>query len=373
MIICAIAGLPRAPGGQVTEPLGAAADIAPHVVASRWLYPCLLAGLIGGLIFALVVLRPGEDGPPSHLRRTVLTAATGAGVLAALAGLIELVGRSGAAGRAVLLDTSWGRLWLSRELAVIALTVVAGALRDESARWHRARRVGAAIGIAAVVLTAAYGGETLLLEAAYRLALLGWIGGLASLAVVGLATRPAALAAPIRDRAAALGAAGLILVAATGLAAAGREIGPHGWVVLVKAVVLLAVAGLGMAWAGRPRLLGARLAAGVVPLLMAGLLAGTPPHRPAPAAATRGGGPLGHGRGPAGRTDRHDRRRGDRARREQPPPAASTGRRGHPRPRQWCGAVARVPGRPLCRRHPPATARRNGPGGRHRAARGAAA
>src|SRR5262249_15329895 len=127
MITWMVAGYPRTPGGQDTEPLGTGVGLAPHDAASRWPTLCLLAGLVGGLIFPLVVRRPGESR--RALRRAVLTVATGAGVLATLAGLVQLAGPAGAAGRAVLLDTSGGRLWLARELAVIVLTVLCGVLR----------------------------------------------------------------------------------------------------------------------------------------------------------------------------------------------------------------------------------------------------
>ena len=65
-----------APGGRAAERLG---DLAPHGVAVNWLYPCLLAGLVGGLLLAFLAL----SGPA---RRLVLTYAAGSGALAAVAG-----------------------------------------------------------------------------------------------------------------------------------------------------------------------------------------------------------------------------------------------------------------------------------------------
>src|SRR4051794_17933585 len=92
-----------APGGRAAERLG---DLAPHGVAVNWLYPCLLAGLVGGMLLAFVAL----SGPA---RRPVLTYAAGSGALATVAG------------------AALGRPWP----VVAGLAVLAGVARDRRWRW----------------------------------------------------------------------------------------------------------------------------------------------------------------------------------------------------------------------------------------------
>jgi hypothetical protein len=154
-----------APGGRAAERLG---DVAPHGVAVNWLYPCLLAGLIGGLLLAFVAL----SGPA---RRLVLTYAAASGALAAVLGAAA------------------GRPWL----VVAALAVLAGVARDQRWRWLPA----AAAGLAAVL--AVVEPATVFVP----------LGGLAAYAMVRHE------GAAVRDHAAPLVAVALILVAAAGFRA----------------------------------------------------------------------------------------------------------------------------------------------------------
>jgi len=155
----------RAPGGRAAERLG---DVAPHAVAVTWLYPCLLAGLVGGLLLAFLAL----SGPA---RRLVLTYAAGSGALAAVAG------------------AALGRPWP----VVAALAVLAGVARDRSWRWLPA---GAAV-LAAVL--AVREPATVFLP----------VGCLVAYALAGHQRMA------VRDNAAPLVAVALILVAAAGFGA----------------------------------------------------------------------------------------------------------------------------------------------------------
>lgn len=171
----------RAPGGRVAiRQLG---DVAPHDAALGWLFPCLLAGLTGGLLLALVVL--SLPGSPVAARRVVLTAATGAGALA------------------TVLAAALGRHWA----VVAALTVLAGVARDRPPpRWMPP----GVVLLGAVLAT---------VEPATALALPGCV---AAYAIARLVTRGPhdVVTSLARDRAAPLVATGLILVAAAGLRAA---------------------------------------------------------------------------------------------------------------------------------------------------------
>ena len=154
-----------APGGRAAERLG---DLAPHGVAVNVLYPCLLAGLVGGLLVAFVAL----SGPA---RRLVLTYAAGSGALAAVAG------------------AALGRPWP----VVAALAVLAGVARDRQWRW---------LPVVAAVLVA-------VLAVVEPATVFAPLGGLAAYAMA----RPERAA--VRDRAAPLVAVALVLVAAAGFRA----------------------------------------------------------------------------------------------------------------------------------------------------------
>jgi copper transport protein len=302
------------------------AATAPDVVR-RWLGLCLLAGLIGGLAFAAVVLRPTGSGiddavraATGHARGQVLALAAVAGGLAGLVGLADLVahgGQAGAAGPSALLaDTRWGQLWAVREWVLIALAVLAARLRSSGGRADRrelAQWTCVGVLVAAVVIVEALGGHAASVGpaavaaiAAHALTAFLWLGGLAALVVVMV--RPAGsrdgregLLVLVRERFTVLAVASVGLVIATGLYSAGREVGSvralvdssYGRILLLKTAVLVAVAGLGLVNAVRlrrtvppRRFLAAEIGAAVLLLLAVGTLVETPPNRE-PATATQ--------------------------------------------------------------------------------------
>src|SRR5690242_6912329 len=151
-----------APGGRAAERLG---EVGPHGLAANWLYPCLLAGLIGGLLLAFVA-------SPGSARRLVLTYAAGSGALAAVLGAAA------------------GRPWP----VVAGLAGLAGVARDRQWRW-----LPAAAAVLAAVLAVR--------EPATVFVPLGVLAAYAIARHEGAA---------VRDHAAPLVAVSLILVAAAG-------------------------------------------------------------------------------------------------------------------------------------------------------------
>ncbi|HEV8568634.1 MAG TPA: copper resistance protein CopC [Actinoplanes sp.] len=326
IVVFTVGGSPRSTAGSALQALDTGSSATAPDVVRRWLGLCLLAGLIGGLAFAAVVLRPAgtrTDEPVrvaiGHARRQVLALAAVAAGLASLVGLADLAvqaGRSGAARPSALLsllaDTRWGQLWVIRESVVIALAVLAAVLRSSSRRADRrdaAQWSYAAVLVAAAVTVEALGGHAASVEAARAAAVAAvaahaltaflWLGGVA--AVVLVMVRPAGsrdgrdgLLRVVRNRFTVLAVASVGLVIATGLYSAGREVGSvralvdssYGRILLLKSGVLLAVAGLGLVNAMRlrgtgpsRRLLAAEVGAAVVLLLAAGALVETPPSR----------------------------------------------------------------------------------------------
>ena len=329
VVVFTVGNTSQAPGGQALQALESGGGMPPLDVARRWLGLCLLAGLIGGLVFAAAVLRPfgaGPDDPVSAAvavaRRRVLSVAAWCGAAAAAVGFADLVaqaGRSGAGGSALatlLLDTRWGALWAMREAVLVAVTALAFTLRSalrapedrDTQRWIVAGLLAATI----VTLDALSGHAAstdstvaVLAVAAHAFTAYVWLGGLAALVVTAAppggpgATRTDLLRA-LRGRFGTLAAGSVVLVVATGLYSAGREVATpgdllhtsYGRVVIAKGVLLLVVGGLGLANAARlhgwpprsprppsRRLLAAEAVAGAVLLLAAGLLVETPPAR----------------------------------------------------------------------------------------------
>jgi copper transport protein len=331
VVVFTVGTAPQSPGGQALQASVAGDGTLPQDVARRWLGLCLLAGLIGGLAFAALVLRPpdaAQDAPVraavDGARRRVLSLAAGAGGLAALAGLADLgfqAARSGATTPAglvgLLADTRWGHLWGTREAVLAVLAGLAFALRTpgrapgrmDSARW------GLAAALVAILSTVeALGGHAasvgparmaaVAAVAAHALAACVWLGGVACLALV--VARPgvgrSAMLRVVGGRFTVLAVAGVGLVVATGIYSAGREVASagalvhtsYGRLLLAKAAVLLVAGALGLAsaarlhgWprrlAGPPRrrLIAAEAAVGVALLLVAAALVETPPPRPA--------------------------------------------------------------------------------------------
>ncbi|WP_433301436.1 hypothetical protein ACQP2F_06080 [Actinoplanes sp. CA-030573] len=141
---------PGTPGGQVAERFG---DIAPHDAAFRWLFACLLAGLVEGLIVALVALP--APGAPAAARRVVLTLAAGTGALA------------------TVLAAVLGRPWP----VIAALALLAGVARDRPSR-----RLLAFVAVVVAVLVA-------VLAALEPAVVFAPVGGIAAYAVAQLTVR----------------------------------------------------------------------------------------------------------------------------------------------------------------------------------------
>jgi copper transport protein len=275
---------------------GGEAVARPADVARRWVGVCLLAGLIGALAVAGLVLgRAGSTHPSEPLavairtaRRRLLTLATCCAGLGAVVGVADAVARAArqapAAGGSpatvaqLLAATRWGHLWLVRELALLVLAVLALRLRSTIAPTHRrdARvlAAGAAALVLAVVSVEAIGSHAAAVDGARAAAVAAdalhiltaclWLGALPAL-VVSLWPQPRGGAGPadllMASRGALTGlAAGSVgLVVVTGLYSAGREVEtvdgllttPYGRVLLVKSTLLLVVGGLGLVNAAR--------------------------------------------------------------------------------------------------------------------------
>ncbi|WP_248958801.1 copper resistance CopC/CopD family protein [Sphaerisporangium perillae] len=269
----------------------------PFDVVLRWVRLCLLAGLVGGLAVAgLVLRRTVPPVPPdwwAAARHRLLTLAAACAALGVAADLAELAGKP--------LATQWGRLWFVRTVALALLAVCALVLR----RSMSVRRVIAPVTVAAVIVAvsaeawgghaAALGGLTIAADAVHILTACLWLGSVAALGVL-LAARAGhglALVRAYRAPFARLALTGAVLVGLTGLFHAASQIGsadalltsPYGRTLLVKGGIVAVVAALGLANAlrSRPsgRLLVAEAGAGAVLLLAAGVLAETSPARPA--------------------------------------------------------------------------------------------
>ncbi|MBB4703332.1 copper transport protein [Sphaerisporangium siamense] len=108
----------------------------PYDVALRWTRLCLLAGLVGGLATAGLVLRRVRP-PISPLRvaaaqHRLATLATACAALAVAVGLAELAGKPPA--------PQWERLWLARTTALAVLAVYAVALRRTASHHAKSLR-----------------------------------------------------------------------------------------------------------------------------------------------------------------------------------------------------------------------------------------
>jgi copper transport protein len=301
----------------------------------RWLGFALLAGLIGGLAVAILVITAAA--PLERARTRALRLAFTCGVLSVPAGLLlalvqaEAVAAaspdgtplSAALGR-LLSTTRWGSLWISRE-ALLAGGIALCALllrRRLPARLVLPSAALLAGALCAVQALASHAGalprETGIAVAADALHVLAasiWVGGLAALAVALLPLtelRGSGQVRAVLQRFGGLAAASVVLVTATGLYSAGREVGSlealgstsYGRLLLGKTGLFLAVGAVGAlnalllrpnlaaplarllrrprGWtpvdAKRlPRLILAEAAAGFLVLLLAGALTSTSP------------------------------------------------------------------------------------------------
>lgn len=321
------------PGASGTIPvLQSSTAAAPLDVALRWLGYCLLAGVVGGLAVAVLVLgrvrvsRLDRDVARAihGARYRVLTmawicAAVGAvtavatpfRVAVGLAGATQ--GGTPAALAQILSATRWGHLWQAREVVILALMVVALVMRSRIGDDTRGRLSIWQIGAGALVLTLA-GIEALVSHAAaldagreaalvadsvHVLAALLWMGALPALILVlwrrgGAHDGRAALIRVVGRPFTRLAVVSVGLIVLTGLYSAGREVETvrdlfattYGRMLLVKTALFLVIGGLGLLNSlrlrgGRAsrRLIVVELSVGTLLLVAAGVLTSNPPPR----------------------------------------------------------------------------------------------
>jgi copper transport protein len=281
-------------GGPVSQAIadGAGEAVArPADVVRRWVGMCLLAGLVGALAVAGFVLGRAASSHPAEplattiraVRRRLLTLAAACAALAAVVGVGDLVAEAarqapGAGGSRVtavqlLAATRWGRQWLVREAALVALALLARSLRSTAGapnrRGGRLLAAGSTGLVLAVVAVKAMSSHAAALDAARPAAVAAdalhlltaclWLGALPALALMlwprrqGGAVRGDLLTAtrgPLTRLAAT--SAGLVVV--TGLYSAGREVEKvdalwttaYGRTLLMKSVLLLVLAAFGL-------------------------------------------------------------------------------------------------------------------------------
>lgn len=342
-LVFSVRGTSRAATAAAADATGT----APLDAARRWLWLCLLAGLIGGLAVAGAVLRraipaDGTDPLAQTVRRAdrrVLAVAAICGGLAVVVGAADLAIRSAAGPGPALLLTRWGRFSLLGEGLLCALTAVtftlvgtAGEPRRRKTRtlWTAAGALAAAaVSVEALRGHAAgldsYRGLAAVAAAAHILTACVWLGAIAALAAMrwrsGDRTERAALFRACRPPFTRMVLLSAGLIAATGLYHAGQQVASagdlvstgYGRVLLAKAVLVTAALVLGLCSSARwrrsaaghrgapsassrlgpGRLLVAEVAVGLLVLLGAAVLGQTAPGRvpeAVPAAPTTGTG-----------------------------------------------------------------------------------
>jgi copper transport protein len=264
-------------------------------VARRWIGICLLAGLVGALAVAGLVLRRRPQTDPDEFvaaaipaaRRRLLTFAAYCAALGVVVGGWDGVAEArrvtgaggffGAAGD--LLSTRWGHLWLARQILLLALIPVIAALRGTDAAARVRTQVLAALAgslLLVRVWVEAVGSHAASVETGRRLAVATdaihilaacvWLGALPALALLlgpralGGAPRGAVVRA-VRGRFTVLVSASVATVLASGLYSAGREVRSvgdltttsYGRALIVKSVLFLVVCGVGVVNAARLR------------------------------------------------------------------------------------------------------------------------
>ena len=272
---------------------GAGTAATPLGVLLRWLGLCTLAGLVGCLAVAGLVLgRARVSAAPDTVaagvrlaQRRLLAVAAGCAAAAAAVGVPTLADegqRAAAAGgdrtlgqamSDLLTGTRWGHLWLAREAALIALAVVILSIRsrldEPPTRRSTARPASAAALVLAVAWIEGLGSHSAALEsaraaavAAYSLHVLTallWLGALPALVLVlfprvaGLPPREVVRAC--RGPFSALIVISVTVLVVTGLYGAGRQVPEpgqllttsYGRTLLLKIALLAAVGGLGLA------------------------------------------------------------------------------------------------------------------------------
>jgi copper transport protein len=278
------AGMAPAPSGTREE-----SPLTTLDVALRWTNLALLAALVGALGVAGLVLgrlegrerdRELADAAGRARRRVLgwaiwcagLSLVVGVGLLAFQAAALarDLPGDGGFAeiGGQLLTDSRWGRLWLERELILLALLGVLLLNRRGLVAGKRGSALPAATLAVALVVVHALGGHAaaapdpalMVLVATLHLLAAGlWVGGLLALLVglwpqLGLHTsQSVALARASLRPFGSLAALSVGLLVATGLFYAGRQVASldalvttlYGQALMAKTALILGVGAVG--------------------------------------------------------------------------------------------------------------------------------
>ena len=273
-----------AAGGPLTVAASGGTATTPLDVAGRWIGLSLLAGLIGGLAVAGLVLTKIDRGGTSQVestirlaRRRILNVAASCAALGAVVGVFDAVAEARqlstpakpwtSAVDDLIVSTRWGHLWLAREAALILLAPIVLTIRARGARHARARVLACIAAALVVVLASAEAldshattvnsarGAAVFSDAVHILAACVWLGALPALALIlwsrdGNKGLVRACAGPFTG----LVATSVALVLATGLYNAGREVGSvgdlittsYGRTLLVKSGLLIVMVGIGL-------------------------------------------------------------------------------------------------------------------------------
>jgi copper transport protein len=323
--------------GAVPSGQGSVADSRPATadVAFRWLMFSFVAVMLGGLVFAAVVLPSARATLDLSLAgraaRRVLTAAVGAGTLAGVVAVLILdrqtMSLSSIQSRGyattlvdVLTSTRWGALWLVHTGMLATLVLLSVWLRRRAPNVPVPAAVVAAVASVILVAAEALGSHAAALQGApaavvadatHVLSASVWLGIVTALAIAVWPARGlsrldvTALAIALRRPFAFIAGGSIAVAAVTGLYAAGLQVASvdallttlYGRVMMTKAVLVLVAGAFGLTNAflltllarGRlspsrwlPRVLAVELAAGSAVLVTAGLLtSAAPAHGPA--------------------------------------------------------------------------------------------
>jgi len=260
---------------------------APPDVALRWLRLCLLAGLIGGLTFAGLVLGRARDEGSSvaaairKAQRRVLAFAAACAALGSALGVVEAIAKSRQLDTTLghlLADTRWGHLWLAREAIQLALACAVPLVhrhtfpRDHavSVSYPQVRRIAGVVAATLVLVLAwleALGSHAAALDSARGFAVLAdslhvlaacvWLGALPALLLTlwprdGVARQ--AVVRACRGPFTRLVATSVGVIVVSGLYSAGRQVDTvealfttaYGRTLFVKGALVFAIGGLGL-------------------------------------------------------------------------------------------------------------------------------
>jgi copper transport protein len=269
--------------------------------ARRWLWLCALAGVIGGLAVASLVL--GRTSGTDVFRRRILAGVAGCAALGALVGVLDVLAEVRRLAPVTFSDlvasSRWGHLWLAREAAMVMLVPAVVAFRARGRRGPALLAGGLAVALVGVEALGSHAatagpprGVAILSDAAHIVAACVWLGALPAV-IVMLPNRE--LLRACRERFTVLLAGSVLLVVVTGLYNAGRQVDSvgdlvstsYGRLLLVKTALLAVVLALGLDSARRwhtgrapvRRIVVAEATAGAALLIAVAVLVDTPPAR----------------------------------------------------------------------------------------------